>query len=267
MHSNEFHGSFFVSTNYSPRLTSCAFFAFLLLLFSFQLHFSVHLSCLLFALSSFSWSFEQFKCSLSLCSNFKFQFKSVIVFAQCNSIVISVSNRFFSVLLYSIGQVENWLYSIKVQKLWPDHFWLEKSWANVYVFFHSFWFLFQDSGITVKSYPLTVDTSRAIKMKPETVNPDQDNANNEFATNLEQNNYLERFEYAENYRRRLITVTDADYRYKSLILGMCAALIAFLFMLTVFCASRRNDDKSVDIQPINAQQNTVLLNEVITVHS
>lgn len=115
----------------------------------------------------------------------------------------------------------------------------------------------QDSGITVKSYPLTVDTSQAIKMKPESSSENEENTN-ELSTNAEQSSE----DLAENYRRRLISVNDAEYRYKSLLLGMCAALIAFLFILTVFCASRRNDDKTIE-----QQQSSGLLNEVITVRS
>lgn len=76
-----------------------------------------------------------------------------------------------------------------------------------------------------------------------------------------------RYDYVESYRRRLISASDTEYRYKSLILGMCAALIAFIFILTVICASRRNDPKTIETQPINTQPTNVLLNEVITVHS
>lgn len=124
-------------------------------------------------------------------------------------------------------------------------------------------FFSQDSGITVKSYPLTVDTSRAIKMKPEsesTAENDDDNLN-ELTLNHK------RYDYVESYRRRLISDSDTEYRYKSLILGMCAALIAFLFILAVICASRRNDPKTIESEPINIQPTNVLLNEVITVRS
>lgn len=114
----------------------------------------------------------------------------------------------------------------------------------------------QDTGITVKSYPLTVDTSQAIKMKPE----NEDNAN-ELSTNAEQS--IDKFEYAENYRRRLISASDAENQYKSLMLGVVAALVVFLFILTVFCASRRNDGKTIDTHPIYSQQSNELLNEVI----
>lgn len=118
--------------------------------------------------------------------------------------------------------------------------------------------VFQDSGITVKSYPLTVDTSQAIKMKPESSSSSENAENtNELSTNAEQSSA----DYVDNYRRRLISVSDAEYRYKSLMLGVCAALIAFLFILTVFCASRRNDDKTIE------QQSSGLLNEVITIRS
>lgn len=116
----------------------------------------------------------------------------------------------------------------------------------------------QDSGITVKSHPLTVDTSQAIKMKPETSSENEENTN-ELSTNAEQSS-----DFTENYRRRLISVNDAEYRYKSLLLGICAALIAFLFILTVFCASRRNDDKTIEQQHSSSSG---LLNEVITVRS
>lgn len=76
------------------------------------------------------------------------------------------------------------------------------------------------------------------------------------------------YDFAENYRRRLISVTDAEYRYKSLVLGMCAALIVFLFILTVLCASQRNPiDAKIDTHPSMQQQTNGLLNEVITVRS
>lgn len=78
------------------------------------------------------------------------------------------------------------------------------------------------------------------------------------------------YDFAENYRRRLISVTDAEYRYKSLVLGMCAALIVFLFVLTVLCASvshRNSSNSKIDSHPSNAQQTNVLLTEVITVRS
>lgn len=100
-------------------------------------------------------------------------------------------------------------------------------------------------------------------MKPEPSAENEQNTN-ELSTNPDQS--TDRYDFAENYRRRLISVNDAEYRYKSLILGICAAFIAFLFILTVFCASRRNDEKTIDTHPANTQQSSVLLNEVITVH-
>lgn len=117
--------------------------------------------------------------------------------------------------------------------------------------------------MTVKSYPLTVDTTQAIKMKPES-SAENEESTNELSTNPEQS--TDRYDYAENYRRRLISVNEAEYRYKSFILGICAGIIAFLFILTVFCASRRNDDKTVNTHPVNTQQSSVLLNEVVIVH-
>lgn len=137
-----------------------------------------------------------------------------------------------------------------------------------FIFFlisHFVLFICQVSGITVKSYPLTVDTSHAIKMKPEPLSENEDTTN-ELSTNAMQS--TDKYENVENYhRRRLININDAEHRYKSLMLGMCAALIAFLFILTVFCASRRNDTKTFDTHPTNSQQSSVLLNEVITVQS
>lgn len=109
-----------------------------------------------------------------------------------------------------------------------------------------------------------MDTSQAIKMKPESSSENEDNTN-DLSTNAERAG--DRYDMAENYRRRLISVSDAEYRYKSLMFGMCAALIAFLFILTVICASRRNLEKTIDNHPTNAQQSSVLLNEVITVRS
>lgn len=98
-------------------------------------------------------------------------------------------------------------------------------------------------------------------MKPES-SSETEESTNDLPTDAEQS--TDRYDFAENYRRRLISVSDAEYRYKSLLLGVCAALIAFLFILTVFCASRRSDAKTIDS---NAQQCSGLLNEVVTVHS
>lgn len=99
-------------------------------------------------------------------------------------------------------------------------------------------------------------------MKPEP-SAENEESTNDLPTNPDQS--TDRYDFAENYRRRLISVDDAEYRYKSLILGMCAAICAFIFMLAVFCASRRNDDKTIDTHPINTQQSSVLLNEVVTI--
>lgn len=121
----------------------------------------------------------------------------------------------------------------------------------------------QDSEITVKSYPLTVDTTQAIKMKPESASDDIENSTNELSTDAEQS--TDRYDFADNYRRRLVSVNDAEDRYKSLILGICAAIIAFLFILTVVCASRRNDAKPT-VHPAHTHQSS-LLNEVVTVRS
>ncbi|XP_031627335.1 uncharacterized protein LOC116343432 [Contarinia nasturtii] len=119
----------------------------------------------------------------------------------------------------------------------------------------------KDSGITVKSYPLTVDTTQAIKMKPESSSSETEDGPNELSTNEDQ----QWLNNGPNYHRTYISIHDAEYRYKSLMLGMCAGIIAFLFILTVFCASRRNDDKTRDSHP--EQMNSGLLNEVITIRS
>lgn len=100
-------------------------------------------------------------------------------------------------------------------------------------------------------------------MKPDSESPseNEDDAVNELTSNHK------RYDYVESYRRRLISAGDAEYRYKSLILGMCAALIAFLFILAVICASRRNDPKIIETEPIIIQPSNALLNEVIAVRS
>lgn len=110
-----------------------------------------------------------------------------------------------------------------------------------------------------------MDTSRAIKMKPDSAESIAENEADDAINELSPNH--KRYDYVESYRRRLISDTDAEYRYKSLFLGMCAALIAFLFILAVICASRRNDSKSIEVEPINIQPTNTLLNEVVTVHS
>lgn len=122
----------------------------------------------------------------------------------------------------------------------------------------------QDTGITVKSYPLTVDTSRAIKMKPESISSETDDDD---SINALQSHHKQ-YDYMDSYRRRLISINDTDYRYKSLALGICAALMALLFIMAVFCATRRTNVKIIETQPINTPNHSnVLLNEVITVPS
>lgn len=101
-----------------------------------------------------------------------------------------------------------------------------------------------------------MDTTQAIKMKPESSSSETEENPNELSTNEDQQQSTD---FTENYHRRLIS--NAEYRYKSLMLGMCAAIIAFLFILTVFCASRRDDDKTIDSHP--EHMNSGLLNEII----
>lgn len=67
------------------------------------------------------------------------------------------------------------------------------------------------------------------------------------------------------HRRHFINYTGYDQYLKETMLGICAAIIVFLFILTVFCASRRD---SIDYQipkKFNSSSNErdrVLLNEV-----
>lgn len=149
---------------------------------------------------------------------------------------------------------------------------LHRSWQPFNFHFINFVFfvsvlLTQVTGLTVKSYPLTVDTTQAIKMKPEP-SSSEIVTETEIETSEIDSQSNDSYDFAENYRRRLISVTDAEYRYKSLVLGMCAALIVFLFILTVLCASHRySSDSKSDSHPSNAQQTNVLLTEVITVRS
>lgn len=116
---------------------------------------------------------------------------------------------------------------------------------------------------------MTVDTSHAIKMKPEPLSDSEDDAAaaaaNELSTKAMHS--TDKYEYADNYRRRLINNNVAD-RYKSLILGMVAALVVFIIVLAMYCATRRDDDtKSLDIHPTKIQQSSTLLNEIITIQS
>lgn len=105
-------------------------------------------------------------------------------------------------------------------------------------------------------------------MKPEPSSSETVNnaSENDATSEIDQSN--DNYEFAENYRRRLISASDAEYRYKSLVLGICAALIVFLFILTILCASHRAIvDAKIDTQSTDAQQSNGLLNEVITVRS
>lgn len=145
----------------------------------------------------------------------------------------------------------------------------------------TFFFSFQQlSGLTEKSFPLTVDTSQAIKMKPESPaleNGDEiiDDTTDPITTtsaysepaNDNHNEIDDTNNFADSYRRRLIIASIVEYRYKSLVLGMCAALIVFLFILTILCASQRDSFNPKLGQHSQSQQSNVLLNEVITIET
>lgn len=152
--------------------------------------------------------------------------------------------------------------------------------VNIF-FFLLFFFSKQLFGYTERSRVLTVDTSQAVKNKPDSTVEDFgefpdtytstvivsttesiDDTDNDSDNEIEEGNTED---FAESYRRRLVSASDAEYRYKSLVLGMCAALIVFLFILTVLCASHRSrSDTKLDQ---NAQQSNVLLSEVITIQT
>lgn len=66
------------------------------------------------------------------------------------------------------------------------------------------------------------------------------------------------------HRRHFINYTAYDQHLKETVLGICAAIIVFLFILTVFCATRRDpaDYKVTQPFPLTHEQNTAILNEV-----
>lgn len=82
------------------------------------------------------------------------------------------------------------------------------------------------------------------------------------------------------YDSATLLIAGVHHHQKEIILGICAALIVFLFILTVFCASRRNDDYNEKLNSVNVRHNNnndssssrsinnndeVFLNEIITV--
>lgn len=96
-------------------------------------------------------------------------------------------------------------------------------------------------------------------MKPESSS--LDNVDTEVLSNqLRNNNNSNSFK--EQFRRRMNIKIDSAYRYKSFILGMCAAIIVFFFILAILCASRR---ESCDSKNIHSQSSTVLLNDIVVV--
>lgn len=66
-----------------------------------------------------------------------------------------------------------------------------------------------------------------------------------------------------------LLIAGVHYHQKEIILGMCAALIVFLFILTMFCATRRNEDDDLHAKcndnHHNSNRDQALLNEVITI--
>lgn len=98
-------------------------------------------------------------------------------------------------------------------------------------------------------------------MKPESSS--LENVNTEVLSNqLKNNKNLNSFK--EQYRRQMNVKFDSTYKYKSFILGICAAIAVFLFILTILCASRRDacDTKSIHS---SSQSSTVLLNDIVVV--
>lgn len=85
------------------------------------------------------------------------------------------------------------------------------------------------------------------------------------------------------YDSATLLIAGVHHHQKEIILGICAALIVFLFILTVFCASRRSDDHNDKLNLVNVSHNNnnnsdsssssinnndeVLLHEVITVRT
>lgn len=72
------------------------------------------------------------------------------------------------------------------------------------------------------------------------------------------------------HRRHFINYTAYDQYLKETVLGICAAIIVFLFILTIFCASRRDLTDyqlpkkfySTQVSSLSHERDRVLLNEV-----
>lgn len=128
----------------------------------------------------------------------------------------------------------------------------------------------------MKSYPLTVDTTNAIRMKPESTDRQSEavstsiksteiTASDATTTTLfNDNDGWDDIQFTPKNRRRLIS-SENEQRLKEIVLGMCAALIVFLFILTVLCASRRDPLDQKTVQNAHNEVGNVLLNEVICV--
>lgn len=110
-------------------------------------------------------------------------------------------------------------------------------------------FLFQLTDESIKSLPIVVDTSNAIEMKPES---DQSpNYIPKSSSSLTESNVQPTISAPTNvdkYKPREVAVYltfpieswEAKHPYlKQSILGSVAALIAFLFVLTIFLALRK----------------------------
>lgn len=128
----------------------------------------------------------------------------------------------------------------------------------------------------MKSYPLTIDTTNAIEMKPqsssETVS--STSAQNDDTPIID----ISTIEPADtewqdeingipfDYRQKVFA-SEYDHRLKEVALGMVAAIVLFLFIVTMVCASRRDPlDLKISRDSVSSphsQDANELLNEIV----
>lgn len=134
----------------------------------------------------------------------------------------------------------------------------------------------QRTGETMKSYPLTIDTTNAIEMKPQSSSESVSSTSDQNIdtpivdiSTIEPSDTEWQDEINEipfEYRQHVFA-SEYDQRFKEIVLGMVAALVMFLFIVTMVCASRRDplDLKIIrnSISSSHSQDANGLLNEIV----
>lgn len=128
----------------------------------------------------------------------------------------------------------------------------------------------------MKSYPLTIDTTNAIEMKPqsssETVSSTSPlNIDTPIMgiSTIEPSDTEWQDEINDipfDYRQKVFA-SEYDHRLKEVVLGMVAAIVLFLFIVTMVCASRRDPlDMKINRNSASSphsQDANELLNEIV----